>query len=77
MTRDEMIARLVTHNHVSCCDCDTYRSLMMRQDDTGLKRWYIIEFGEWSLDVEQRLRTGEVEALFDELVQQEVTHANK
>ena len=69
MSRDEIIERLVTHNHLSCCDCATYRNLMVRQDETGLKRWYVIEFGEWSLEIEQRLLAGEIEALFEELMQ--------
>ena len=73
MTREEMIERLVTHNHLSCWDCDTYHRLLERQDDRGLKRWYIIEFGEWSLEMEHRLRAGEVEALFEELIGEEAT----
>ena len=75
MTREEMIARLVAHNHLSCCDCATSHSLMVKQDDTGLKRWYIIEFGKWSLEVERRLRAGEIEALFEELLREEATDA--
>ena len=74
MIREQMIAKLVAHNHLSCCDCDTYRRLMERQDETGLKQWYVIEFGEWSLEMEQRLRDGDVEALFEELTQKEVPH---
>ena len=73
MTREQMIAKLVAHNHLSCCDCDTYHRLMERQDETGLKRWYIIEFGAWSLEMEQRLRAGEVEALFAELMREGAT----
>ena len=69
MGRDEIIKRLVAHNHLSCCDCDTYRHRMTQQDDTALKRWYVIELGEWSLGVERRLRAGEIEALFEELMQ--------
>ena len=74
MTREQMIAKLVAHNHLSCCDCDTYHRLMERQDEAGLKRWYVIEFGEWSLEIEQRLRAGEVEALFEELMREEAPH---
>ena len=73
MTREQMIAKLVAHNHLSCCDCAEYRRRMERQDDRGLKRWYIIEFGEWSLEMEHRLRAGEVEALFEELIGEEAT----
>ena len=76
MTREQMIANLVAHNHLSCCDCDSYRHRMVQQSDTALKRWYVIELGEWSLDVEQRLRAGDIDALFDEVVQAEgVSHA--
>ena len=74
MTREQMIAKLVAHNHLSCCDCDIYRHRMTQQSDTALKRWYIIELGEWSLEVEQRLRAGEAETLFKELTQGEVPH---
>mgnify|MGYP001609008012 CR=1 FL=1 len=72
MSRDEIIERLVTHNHLDCCDCAAYRFRLTQQDDLALKRWYVLELGEWSPETEKRLRAGEVEALFEELLREEV-----
>ena len=77
MASEQMITRLVAHNHLSCCDCDTYRYRMTQQSDMALKRWYVIELGEWSLAVEQRLRERDIDALFDELTQKEKAHAGE
>mgnify|MGYP001565261967 CR=1 FL=1 len=74
MSRDEMIERLVAHNHLECCDCLEYRHRLMQKEDEALKRRYIIEMGYWAVnDTEERLRRGEVEALFQELLQRHGT----
>lgn len=67
MKRQQIIDRLVVQNHTHCCDCLAYKSALMDKDDTALKRQYVMEFGAWSPAWEQRLRKGDVEAMFEEL----------